>query len=262
MQENNTRQSEEYNSATAVLCSALNVDFHGIRVLSNIHIAFRRNAITSLIGEEGSGKTTLLRAINRSNEEFAASDTSGTVYFNGSNLYAPATDLAALRRKIAYIFPEPRPFPVSVYANISWAARFHKMSSDLDRLVEESLKEGGLWDELKDKLRRPASTLSPGQQQRLCIARALALKPEIILMDEPASSLDALSAGRVESLIRQLKTSYTVIVANRSVQRASRISDYCAFLQDGSTVEFGDTGDLFLNPKDPRTEQFLSRSMH
>ncbi|HWR11217.1 MAG TPA: phosphate ABC transporter ATP-binding protein PstB [Rectinemataceae bacterium] len=227
----------------------------GVRDLS---LAFPRNSVTAIIGPSGCGKSTALRAFNRMNELIVGTTTTGQVLFHGVNIYDASVDAVQVRKKIGMVFQKPNPFPKSIYENIAWGARINGWVGQMDDLVESSLRQAALWDEVKDKLKRSAYALSGGQQQRLCIARALALKPEILLMDEPTSALDPISTAKIESLLDELKSLYTIIIVTHNMQQAGRVSDMTAFLLLGDLVEFAPTRQLFVTPRDERTERYIS----
>lgn len=219
--------------------------------------------ITAFIGPSGCGKSTVLRSINRMNDLIPNARLEGYVLFNGYDLYDERVDPVLIRRRIGMVFQKPNPFPKSIYENIAWGARINGYKGDMDELVQTSLQSAALWDEVKDKLKKGALQLSGGQQQRLCIARALAVFPEIILMDEPASALDPIATGRIEELILDLKTKYTIIIVTHNMGQASRLSDYTAFFmvdenRTGYLEEFGDTEQVFLNPRNKKTEEYIS----
>lgn len=227
----------------------------GVRDLS---LEFQRSSVTAIIGPSGCGKSTALRAFNRMNELIAGTKTTGQVLFHGVNIYDQGVDPVQVRKKIGMVFQKPNPFPKSIWENIAWGARINGWTGDMDELVESSLRQAALWDEVKDKLKRSAYALSGGQQQRLCIARSLALKPEILLMDEPTSALDPISTAKIESLIDELKALYTIIIVTHNMQQAGRISDMTAFLLLGDLVEYAPTRQLFVAPRDERTERYIS----
>lgn len=260
MSDNNLEGQPIGRMSQAIEIHQLSVHFGFTHAIRDISMKIPPKTITALIGAPGSGKTSLLRSINRLNELIANCTTTGGVLLNGSEIYDDNCDLEGLRRRCGYVFPEAQTFPRTVFDNVCWAARPYVKTALIEQLVEESLREAELWDEVKDKLLKPALTLSPGQKQRLCIARILSLKPEVLLLDRPNSSLDALSAGKIEDLLLKLKHKYTIVLSTGNLQRASRLSQFCAFLQDGELVEFGPTGDLFFNPQENATEQFLCRS--
>jgi phosphate transport system ATP-binding protein len=207
------------------------LDFYygSFQAVSNVSIAFERHDVTALIGPSGCGKSTVLRTLNRMNDLIPGTRADGSVHFHGKNIYDPDVDPVEIRRRIGMVFQKPNPFPKSIYDNITWGARINGYRGDYDELVESSLRRAALWDEVKDKLRQNALRLSGGQQQRLCIARAIAVEPEIILMDEPASALDPISTNKIEDLIFELKTRFTIIIVTHNMQQAGRISDKTAF---------------------------------
>lgn len=227
----------------------------GVRDLT---MGFAKHSVTAIIGPSGCGKSTALRAFNRMNELIPDTKTTGQVLFHGRNIYDAAVDAVQVRRNIGMVFQKPNPFPKSIWENIAWGARINGWTGDMDELVESSLRQAALWDEVKDKLKRSAYALSGGQQQRLCIARALALKPEILLMDEPTSALDPLSTAKIESLLEDLKSLYTIIIVTHNMQQAGRVSDNTAFFLTGDLVEYAPTRQLFVTPKDERTERYIS----
>jgi len=238
----------------------LNIWFGDNHVLKDISFKIRENAVTAIMGPSGCGKTTLIRAINRMNELTYGCRTSGEVYIDGHNIYDGNINVYELRRKVGMVFQKPNPFPKSIYENVAFGPRIHKMANGrkLDEIVERSLREAALWDEVKDRLHDNAFNLSGGQQQRLCIARALALKPKIILMDEPCSALDPAATVKIEALIRRLSKSYTVIIVTHNLQQAARISDFTAFLYMGKLIEYGETKGVFENPRNELTEKYIT----
>lgn len=228
-------------------------------VLKNINMAIQSNRVTSLIGPSGCGKTTFLRNFNRMNDLIEGARTEGSIFLDNEDILSPTTDVVKLRKKVGMVFQKPNPFPISIYDNIAYGLRIHGIRSrkELDNIVERSLKAVGLWDEVKDRLRDSALGLSGGQQQRLCIARVLGVEPEVVLLDEPCSSLDPISTMKVEELILDLKEHYTIVVVTHNMQQAARISDYTAFFLNGELVEFGYTVEMFHAPKDKRTEDYI-----
>ncbi len=241
----------------------LRVYYGDFLALKDVDLLIPSRRITAIIGPSGCGKSTLLRAFNRMNELVPTARTEGEVLFRGQNIYEPWVDPVEVRRRIGMVFQKPNPFPKSIYENVAWGARIHGYQGNLDELVERSLREAALWDEVKDKLRESALTLSGGQQQRLCIARTIALRPEVILMDEPASALDPIATLKIEDLMRELARDYTIIIVTHNMQQAARVSDYTAFLmmgedRAGHLVEYGPTGQIFTNPKDERTEAYIT----
>jgi phosphate transport system ATP-binding protein len=236
--------------------------------LKDITLEIPRNQITALIGPSGCGKSTLLRCFNRMNDLIPGARMGGEIRFEGQDLYAPETDPVSLRRRVGMVFQKPNPFPKSIYQNVAWGARINGFRGDLDELVEKSLRRAALWDEVKAKLHRSGLELSGGQQQRLCIARTLAVEPEVILMDEPCSALDPIATARVEDLMDDLKSEYTIVIVTHNMQQARRVSDLtaCLMLDDsardghrtGVLAEFSPTDRLFTNPSDPRTEAYIT----
>ncbi len=216
------------------------------------------NKVVALIGPSGCGKSTLLRCFNRMNDLVGGARVEGEVLFRGKNLYDPDVDPVEVRRRIGMVFQKPNPFPKSIYENTAFGPRINGFEGDLDTLVEESLRKAALWDEVQDRLNESAYALSGGQQQRLCIARTLAVKPEIVLMDEPASALDPIATQRIEELIYELKKDYTIIIVTHNMQQAARISDYTAFLYLGDLIEYGPTEAIFTNPREDRTEAYVT----
>lgn len=230
------------------------------QALHDICLRFERHQVSALIGPSGCGKSTLLRWINRMNDVVAGASVRGTLEMGDLDILAPTTDVVDLRRRIGIVFQKPNPFPKSIYDNVAFGPRLHFNigKEDLDELVEWSLKKSALWDEVKDRLKKSALGLSGGQQQRLCIARAIAVGPEVLLMDEPCSALDPASTARIEDLIYELKEQYTIVMVTHNMQQASRCSDQTAFFFEGKLVEVGDTTDVFRNPKEQRTEDYVT----
>lgn len=241
----------------------LNVYYGSFRAVRDINLKLTKRKITAFIGPSGCGKSTLLRTFNRMNDLIPGVRVEGEVLFNGYNIYAPGVDAVEVRRRIGMVFQKPNPFPKSIYENVAWGARINGYRGDMDELVEQTLRQAALWDEVKDKLHQSGLSLSGGQQQRLCIARAIAIKPEIILMDEPASALDPISTLKIEELMRQLAEKYTIVVVTHNMQQAARISDYTAFLmmdedRAGYLVEYGSTAQIFTNPREKATEDYIT----
>jgi len=233
------------------------------QAIQNVTLHMERRHITSMIGPSGCGKSTLLRCLNRMNDLVPSVRVTGKAMFNGVDIYDPKTDAVEVRRRIGMVFQKPNPFPKSIYDNVAFGPRVNGMKVDMDEVVEKSLRQAALWDEVKDKLQQSGLALSGGQQQRLCIARALAIEPDVILMDEPCSALDPIATYRIEELMMELKQRYTIIVVTHSMQQASRISDYTAFMLAGETrtgelVEYGETRTVFTNPRDRRTEDYIT----
>lgn len=229
------------------------------KALKNINMSINKNEVTALIGPSGCGKSTFLRTLNRMNDLIEIVKITGEVFFEGRDIYKDYDDIY-LRKRIGMVFQRPNPFPMSIYDNIAYGPRIHgtKNKRILDEIVEKSLKGAALWDETKDRLKSSALGMSGGQQQRLCIARTLAVSPEVILMDEPTSALDPISTGKMEELMDELKKNYTVIIVTHNMQQAGRIADKTAFFLNGEVIEYGKTEDIFYNPKDKRTEDYIT----
>ncbi|MDD4997887.1 MAG: phosphate ABC transporter ATP-binding protein PstB [Syntrophales bacterium] len=239
-----------------------NVDFYyGVcRALTDVSLDFEKNRVTALIGPSGCGKSTLLRLLNRMNDLIDGTRVKGDVLFEGRNIYSPDVDPVEIRQRIGMVFQKPNPFPKSIYNNITFAPKLSgvRNNGDLEELVEESLRQAVLWDEVKDILNKSAMTLSGGQQQRLCIARALAMKPEVLLMDEPTSALDPISTAKIEELIDTLKKRYTIIIVTHNMQQAARVSEYTGFFYLGKLIEFDVTEKIFTNPGMKQTEDYIT----
>ncbi|MEE9911912.1 MAG: phosphate ABC transporter ATP-binding protein PstB [Deltaproteobacteria bacterium] len=229
------------------------------RALTDISMTFGKNKVTALIGPSGCGKSTLLRLLNRMNDLIDGTRVDGEILFEKKNIYAPDVDPVEIRRKIGMVFQKPNPFPKTIYNNIAYGPKLTGVNAgDLDALVEQSLKQAVLWEEVKDVLNKSAMNLSGGQQQRLCIARALAMKPDILLMDEPTSALDPISTAKIEELIEELKRDYTIIVVTHNMQQAARISDETAFFYIGNLVEYNKTEKIFTKPDVKQTEDYIT----
>ena len=226
--------------------------------VKHIDLKVPANQVVALIGPSGCGKSTLLRCFNRMNDLIGAARVEGRVDFRGQDLYGPEIDPVEVRRRIGMVFQKPNPFPKSIYDNVAFGPRVNGIEGDLDKLVEGSLRQAALWDEVSDRLNESAYALSGGQQQRLCIARTLAVRPEIVLMDEPASALDPIATQRIEELIYELKKQYTIIIVTHNMQQAARISDFTAFLYMGELVEYGPTETIFTNPREGQTEAYIT----
>lgn len=230
------------------------------QALKNINISVPEKSITALIGPSGCGKSTFLKTLNRMNDLIPDVRITGEVRYNGRNIFDKDVDVNELRRDVGMVFQKPNPFPMSIYDNIAYGPRTHgiKNKVKLDEIVEQALCGAAIWDEVKDRLKKSALGLSGGQQQRLCIARALAVQPKVLLMDEPTSALDPISTSRIEELVLQLKEKYTIIIVTHNMQQAVRISDNTAFFLVGELVEFGGTEELFAQPTDKRTEDYIT----
>lgn len=245
---------------TKISTSDLNLYYGNNHALKNINLDIYENQITAFIGPSGCGKSTYLKTLNRMNDLVPNVTINGKVWIDGEDIYDPKVDTTLLRKKVGMVFQQPNPFPMSIYDNIAYGPRIHgiKGKTELDAIVEKSLRGAALWDEVKDRLKRSALGLSGGQQQRLCIARALAVEPEILLMDEPTSALDPISTLKIEELMGELKKNYTVVIVTHNMQQATRIADYTAFFLVGEIVEYAPTTDLFSHPREKKTEDYIT----
>lgn len=254
------------NGRYAIEVENLSLYYGDFRAVKDVSLKIQRNKITAIIGPSGCGKSTMLRSFNRMNELVPSAWIEGEIVFEGQNIYAEDVDPVEVRKHVGMVFQKPNPFPKSIYENVAWGAKIngHKGSrSEMDALVEDSLRGAALWDEVNDKLDQSGLSLSGGQQQRLCIARTIAIKPQIILMDEPCSALDPIATLRIEELMRILSEQYTIIIVTHNMQQAARVSDYTAFFnmdedRAGYLVEYGDTNQIFTNPADQRTEDYIT----
>ena len=238
----------------------LSIYYDNVIAVKNVTLPFYKNKITAIIGPSGCGKSTLIKSINRVSEISSKMKVEGRILFKGKNVYDRDVDVVELRRRVGMVFQKPNPFPKSIYDNVAFGLRLHNKYSKkaLNSLVEKSLRQAALWDEVKERLHKSAIELSGGQQQRLCIARALAVGPEVILMDEPCSALDPIATAKIEELVLELKKKYTVIIVTHNMQQAARISDYTGFMLMGELVEFGDSSQLFTMPKEKLTEDYIT----
>jgi len=245
----------------------LSLYYGKFKALGDITIDIPKNKITAIIGPSGCGKSTLLRSLNRMNDLVPNTHIDGQIILDGENIYAPGFDVVDVRRRVGMVFQRPNPFPKSIYENVTYGPRLYglRKRSELDGIVERSLKQAALWDEVKDKLNQSGMALSGGQQQRLCIARALAVQPEVILMDEPASALDPVATLKIEELMQSLKESYTIVIVTHNMQQAARVSDFTAFMmidnpqtRTGKLVEFNVTPQIFTNPQNKQTEDYVT----
>ena len=252
--------NESNKKSNKILIRGVNVYYSDTHAIKNADLDILENSVTALIGPSGCGKSTLLRCFNRMNEEIAECRTTGEISWQGINILDNNVDPVALRRKVGMVFQKPNPFPKSVYDNVAYGPRIHSNPDKkiLDKVVEKSLKDAALWDEVSDRLCESAMSLSGGQQQRLCIARAIAVEPEVILMDEPCSALDPISTAKIEDLINELKKKYTVIIVTHNMQQAARVSDYTGFMYLGKLIEYGKTKQIFENPHDKLTENYIT----
>jgi phosphate transport system ATP-binding protein len=239
----------------------LNFYYGRKQALTDISLAVRANLVTALIGPSGCGKSTFLRTLNRMNDTIPGTRAEGRVEIDGRDIFAPGTDIVALRRRVGMVFQKSNPFPKSIYDNVAYGLRINGMTRgrrELDERVEASLRSAALWDEVKDRLHESAFALSGGQQQRLCIARALAVRPEVLLMDEPASALDPIATQRIEELVYELKKDYTIVIVTHNMQQAARVSDFTAFFWLGKLIEVGPTDRIFTNPGEKLTEDYVT----
>ncbi|GIP38229.1 phosphate import ATP-binding protein PstB [Paenibacillus sp. J31TS4] len=245
---------------TKIQVDALNLSYGSNRALHDIELTIPEHSVSALIGPSGCGKSTFLRTLNRMNDLIDGVSITGSVQVDGQNIYAPDTDVASLRKRVGMVFQRPNPFPMSIFDNVAYGPRIHgtKKKAELAEIVERSLRQAALWDEVKDRLHKSALGLSGGQQQRLCIARLLAVEPEVLLMDEPTSALDPISTLKVEELTQQLKERYTIIIVTHNMQQAARISDRTSFFLNGYLVETDETDRMFTTPRDSRTEDYIT----
>jgi phosphate transport system ATP-binding protein len=258
-----TAETIQVENKYAIEARNLNVYYGSFRAVKNVNLQIERQKITAIIGPSGCGKSTVLRAFNRMNELVPSAHAQGEVFFLGQNIYEPDVDPVEVRKRIGMVFQKPNPFPKSIYENVAWGARINGYRGNMDDLVEQTLRQAALWDEVADILQQSGLSLSGGQQQRLCIARAIAIKPEIILMDEPASALDPIATLKIEELMRNLAEKYTIIVVTHNMQQAARVSDYTSFFtmdedRAGMMIEYGATDQIFTNPRDSRTEDYIT----
>ncbi len=255
--------TDQTSKQWAIETQNLDIFYGDFRAVKDVNLKIEPMKITSIIGPSGCGKSTVLRSFNRMNDFIPSAHVNGEVLFQGQNIYDPRIDPVQVRQRIGMVFQKPNPFPKSIYENIAWGARINGYKESLNDLVEECLVKAALWDEVKDQLQKPALSLSGGQQQRLCIARALAVKPEIILMDEPCSALDPIATLKIEDLMRELSTQYTIIIVTHNMQQAGRASDFTAYFtmdtdRAGSMIEYGVTSQVFTNPTNQSTEDYIS----
>lgn len=252
--------AQKENNQFPIETKELHVYYGENHAVRGISLGFPQNRITALIGPSGCGKSTFLRSLNRMNDYLRNVRIEGQILIHGYDLNSSEVDVVALRKRVGMVWQKPNPFNKSIYENIAFGPRFHgiKKKAELDDIVEKSLKQAALWDEVKDRLHTSALSLSGGQQQRLCIARTLAIEPEIILLDEPASALDPISTGKIEELILELKKNYTIIIVTHNMQQAARISDFTAFFLHGEVVEFDKTDTIFTNPAKKETEDYIT----
>jgi len=259
------RHSESSANGVSIRADNFSLYYGKFRALDRITVEFQPRCVTAIIGPSGCGKSTFLRSINRMNDLIPGVRTEGSIRLNGDNILLPTVDVVALRRRVGMVFQRPNPFPMSIRDNVTYGPRKlgERNKARLEEILERSLRQAALWDEVKDDLDRSALDFSGGQQQRLCIARALAVEPEVLLMDEPASALDPIATLKIEELMRQLAENYTIVVVTHNMQQAARVSDYTAFFlmgedRAGTLIEFGPTRKIFTNPEDKRTEDYIT----
>ena len=250
-------------STETIKISAKNVNvFYGAKqAIDNVSIDIATEHVTAFIGPSGCGKSTFLRTLNRMNDTIAGCSVQGQIMLDGDDIYAGGMDVVQLRARVGMVFQKPNPFPKSIYENVAYGPRIHGLAAtkaDMDAIVEKSLRRAGLWDEVKDRLTDAGTALSGGQQQRLCIARAIAVSPEVILMDEPCSALDPIATARSEDLIDELRGRYAIVIVTHSMQQAARVSQRTAFFHLGAMVDYGSTSDIFTNPKEVRTKDYIT----
>lgn len=255
-----TEEKEAGNLSSKISVEKLNFFYGRTQALKDISISIQEHQVTAFIGPSGCGKSTFLRCLNRMNDLIPGTKVSGKIYFDGTDIYTRDIDVSELRRKVGMVFQKSNPFPKSIFENVSYGLRIQGITDKtiLEDTVEKTLRDAALWDEVKDKLDQSAMRLSGGQQQRVCIARALAVQPEVLLMDEPASALDPISTAKIEELISDLKKNYTIVIVTHNMQQAARISDYTGFFFLGELVEFDETSNIFTNPRDKKTEDYVT----
>ncbi|MES2045221.1 MAG: phosphate ABC transporter ATP-binding protein PstB [Pseudomonadota bacterium] len=249
------------NEQAKITARHVSVFYGANRAIDDVSIDIDRDNVTAFIGPSGCGKSTFLRALNRMNDTVANARVTGEIRLDGEDIYAPEMDVVQLRARVGMVFQKPNPFPKSIYENVAYGPRIHGLAagkSQLDEIVERSLRRAGLWDEVKDRLADSGTTLSGGQQQRLCIARAIAVDPEVILMDEPCSALDPVATARIEELIHELKGRYAIVIVTHNMQQAARVSQRTAFFHLGALIEYGPTSDIFTNPREARTRDYIT----
>ena len=256
-----TTNVEPAEETAKITSKGINVFYGEKQALFDVDLDIQANSVTSLIGPSGCGKSTYLRCINRMNDVIDICRVAGEIKIDGNDIYDPSLDVVELRARIGMVFQKPNPFPKSIYDNIAYGPRIHGLTStkaELDELVESSLTKAGLWDEVKDRLSGPGTGLSGGQQQRLCIARAIATKPEVILMDEPCSALDPIATATIEELIDELRQNFTIVIVTHSMQQAARVSQRTAFFHLGKVIEEGETTQIFTNPQNEKTQDYIT----
>ena len=249
------------NQSSKITARRVQVHYGETHALKDVDVDILDKTVTAFIGPSGCGKSTFLRCLNRMNDTVASAKVTGEIKMDGQDIYDPRVDPVQLRAKVGMVFQKPNPFPKSIYDNVAYGPKIHGLSrskAELDEIVETSLRKAALWNEVKDRLTAPGTGLSGGQQQRLCIARAVATSPEVLLMDEPCSALDPIATAQVEELIDELRAQFSVVIVTHSMQQAARVSQRTAFFHLGNLVEYGETGQIFTNPSDPRTESYIT----
>jgi len=249
------------NHPPKITASHVNVFYGAKQAINDVSIDIGNDEVTAFIGPSGCGKSTFLRTLNRMNDTVPSARVEGEIELDGENIYSPAMDVVQLRARVGMVFQKPNPFPKSIYENVAYGPRIHGLASskaDFDTVVERSLRRAGLWEEVKDRLSDSGTALSGGQQQRLCIARAIAVDPEVILMDEPCSALDPIATAKIEGLIHELKGRYAIVIVTHNMQQAARVSQRTAFFHLGTLVEYGATSDIFTNPREERTKDYIT----
>jgi phosphate transport system ATP-binding protein len=260
---NDMRLTERVVDVTSakITARAVQVHYGTNHAIKDVNVDILDKTVTAFIGPSGCGKSTFLRCLNRMNDTIAGCRVDGAIHLDGEDIYDARVDPVQLRAKVGMVFQKPNPFPKSIYENVAYGPKIHGLTrnkAELDAIVESSLRKAALWNEAKDRLDSPGTGLSGGQQQRLCIARAIATSPEVLLMDEPCSALDPIATAQVEELIDELRSQFSVVIVTHSMQQAARVSQKTAFFHLGNLVEYGETGQIFTNPKDPRTESYIS----
>lgn len=261
MNDMTTIERDATSTEAKVTARGVNVYYGETHAIKDVNVDITNHSVTAFIGPSGCGKSTFLRCLNRMNDTIDICRVTGNIMLDGDDIYDKRVDPVQLRAKVGMVFQKPNPFPKSIYDNVAYGPRIHGLAgskAELDDIVESALRRGAIWNEVKDRLDAPGTGLSGGQQQRLCIARAVATEPEVLLMDEPCSALDPIATAQVEELIDDLRQKFTVVIVTHSMQQAARVSQKTAFFHLGELVEFGETGDIFTNPEDPRTESYIT----
>jgi phosphate transport system ATP-binding protein len=256
-----THQQAASEQSLKMTARDVNVFYGATHAIKNVSIDVSRENVTAFIGPSGCGKSTFLRTLNRMNDTVASARVDGLITLDGQDIYSPKMDVVQLRARVGMVFQKPNPFPKSIYENVAYGPKIHGLAhgkADLDQIVERSLRRAGLWDEVKDRLGDSGTAMSGGQQQRLCIARAIAVDPEVILMDEPASALDPIATAKIEELIHELRGRYAIVIVTHNMQQAARVSQRTAFFHLGTLVEYGDTSEIFTNPRETRTKDYIT----